>query len=173
MGRTPTIDAELGARLIREYQRLGSQTMAAKALGVSQSAANRFFRDLPKEAAPLAARQQEIVAGAVAIFQDARALLEQNYARVLIVLAALEPHVSPDLDADAGVLCAYVAAVREGREHIRVAVDVARMLVDVDAIQTFQTAALEAIGAADPATRARIIAELRTRAPAGRWALDP
>jgi len=52
---------------------------------------------------------------------------------------------------------------REIREHIKTALELEKLLVDVDAIRVFQQSVIEAIGEADEATKQRIITKLKER----------
>lgn len=161
MGRSPSIDSETGERLIEAYQRLGSQRAAAAEVGVSVGSAQRFFESLPKAAAPVIAQQQQLVTVAGADLWDTRSALDENYQRLIrLVDIAQGATTSKEIQAYTGVL-------REIRSHIESGMDLAKLLVDIDEVRTFQQAVIEAIGEADERTKERIIAKLRQRRALG------
>lgn len=169
MGRTPSIDAATGERLLAAYQRLGSQRKAAAEVGVSKDAASRFFATLPTAAAPAMAAQQELVATTGARLWETRSALQDNYDRIQKLLAQLDTGIVQQGGEWVTLtpIATHVAAIREAREHIRTAVDLGKLLLDIEQVRAFQQAVIEAIGEADPATRERLIAKLRERRAVG------
>lgn len=175
MGRTPSIDPETGARLLDAYQRLGNKSAAAREIGVSEDAAARYLKDTPKAAAPVVAQQQEIVQAASASLWDTRRALEDNYQRLLKLYQQLDAGISEQRGEYVTLtpIATNVAALREIREHVKVSVDLAKLLIDIEEVRKFQSAVLDAIHEADPATRERIIAKLRERRALGLAPLGP
>lgn len=134
MGRKPAIDRELGIRLIQEYQRLGSRNAAARALGVSPSAASRFFRGLPAAGAPAVRAREQVVESAVGLLEEARATLAAARERLELRAAELEAEIKRRPWAMLGRED-YIDMDRQLREHAPVAADIARMFVDVDTLR--------------------------------------
>lgn len=163
MGRTPSIDETTGARLLDAYQRLGTKSAAAREIGVSEDAAARFFAGLPKAAAPALASQQQVVAAAGASLWNTHAAMDANYQRALKLYAQLEQGISIQSGDHVSLtpIATNVAALREIREHIKLYADIAKMLLDIEEVRTFQRAVIEAIRETDPATAQRLIAKLR------------
>ena len=166
MGRKPSIDAERGRRLLVAYARLGSQNAAARAVGVSQSAASRWLRALPKTAAPLVAQQQEVLTAIMPLLEDARAALVANGARVERLLQQLEQRLRAAREYPyeyAEVEHTYLQALDQARLHAETAAQLSQFLVDIAEVRRVQAAVIAAIGETDPPTQAR----LRTRLEAG------
>jgi hypothetical protein len=169
MGRAPSIDEATGVRLLEAYQRLGTKSAAAREIGVSEDAAGRFFAGLPKAAAPALASQQQIVEKAGASLWDTRTALDDNYSRLLALVAQLETGILEERKGSDGPyvtmtpITTHVAALKEVREHIKTSMELAKLLVDVNEVRKFQQAVIEAIGEADAATKQRLLAKLRER----------
>lgn len=163
MGRASSIDEAKGAALIAAYQRLGSQRAAAAEVGVTPSAAFRYFETLPKAAAPTVAQQRQVVETAGASLWDARTALDENYQRVLKLYQQLERgiYVQNGETMTLTPMATNVAALREIREHIKAASELFKLLLDIEEVRKFQRAVIEAIRETDPATAQRIIAKLR------------
>lgn len=162
----------MGARLQQAAQRLGSRRKAAAELGLSIGSVNRYFESLGDAAAPvLAAPSQAAQRRAVVItadLWDTRRALDANYARAVGLYEqleaglVLEEHGGPDGPRVSQVpIGVHVSALREIREHIKLAAGVSGQLLSMEAIQRFQTVVIEAIGEADSATRDRVIAALQ------------
>lgn len=169
MGRKPAIDQATGEALLAAYQRLGSQAAAARELGLSEDAVNRFFAGLPKAAAPAVAQQQALVERASSSLWETRTALDDNYTRLLTLVTQLEQGIV--LQGGEYVtltpVATHVAALREIREHIKTAVDLGKLLIDIEAVREWQQVVIDTIGAADEPTRQRIIAALRERRALG------
>ena len=168
MGRKPSIDALRGRQLLDAYQRLGSQNAAARAVGVSHSAASRWLRALPKTAAPLVAQQQEVLAAVVPLLEDARATLAANAARGERLQQQLEQqlHAAREYpDAYAAVERMYLQVLDQARLHAETAAQLSRFLIDIEEVRTVQAAIVAALGEADPLTRERLLARLRPMRP--------
>jgi len=179
MGRTPAIDAAMGVKLQEAAQRLGSRRCAAAELGLSIGSVNRYFESLGEVAAPVmssparAAQRQAVII--TADLWDTRRALETNYARALALYEQLEAgllleeHSGPNGPRVSQVpIGVHVAALKEIREHIKVAVSISAQLLSMEAIQRFQAAVIEESGRADEATRDRVVAALqRTGAVVG------
>lgn len=163
MGRPPSIDDTTGQQLLEAYGRLGSKAAAAREVGVSESAARRYFEGTPEAAAPIIASQREIIIAAGASLWETREALEENYQRTLglvLMAQALDMQNPKAVAAATGVF-------REIRAHIESSMTLAKLLVDVDEVKKFQQAVLEAIAEADEPTRQRIIHKLRERRAVG------
>ena len=173
MGRKPSIDPETGERLLEAYQRLGSKSAAAREIGVSEDAADRYLSKLPKAAAPVVAQQRQIVERAGASLWDTRGALDENYGRLLALMGQLERGILEERTGSDGPyttmtpIAVHVATLKEIREHIKTSMDLGKLLIDIEEVRKFQTAVLEAIGEADEATRQRIIEKLRERRALG------
>jgi molybdenum-dependent DNA-binding transcriptional regulator ModE len=173
MGRTPSIDVAKGKVLLEAYGRLGSKRAAAEEVGVSIGSAMRFFESVPEAAAPAVTQQRVVVEAAGASLWDTRRALEDNYQRLLKLYQQLEAGILEERQGVAGPyvtmtpVTTNVAALREIREHVKVSVDLAKLLIDIEEVRKFQNAVLDAIHEADPATRERIIAKLRERRALG------
>jgi hypothetical protein len=173
MGRTPSIDEATGERLLEAYGRLGSQRAAASEVGVSIGSAQRFFESLPKAAAPSLATQQQIVQAAGASLWETRSALAENYDRALTLVGQLEHGILEERKGSDGPyvvqtpISTHIAALRELREHIKTAVDLGKLLIDIEQVRVFQQAVIEAIGEADEPTRQRLVAKLRERRALG------
>lgn len=163
MGRPPTIDEATGQQLLEAYGRTGSKAAAARELGVSESAARRYFDGLPEAAAPVIASQRQILETAGTSLWETREALEENYQRTLnLVLMAQALDM-----ANPKAVAAATGVFREIRAHIESSLTLAKLLVDIDEVKKFQTAVLEAIAEADEPTRQRIISKLRERRAVG------
>lgn len=173
MGRTPSIDATTGARLLDAYQRLGNKSAAAREIGVSEDAATRFFAGLPKAAAPSLANSQQVVEQAGTSLWETRGALQENYDRALKLVTQLERGILEEKRGSDGPyttqtpIATHVAALKEIREHIKTAMDLGKLLIDIDEVRKFQQAVIDAIGEADVDTQHRIIAKLRERRALG------
>lgn len=173
MGRTPSIDEATGERLLEAYRRLGTKSAAAREIGVSEDAASRFFAGLPKAAAPTVAQQQQIVERAGVSLWDTRAALDANYGRLLTLMGQLEQGILEEKQGTDGPyttmtpITTHVATLKEIREHIKTAMDLGKLLIDIEEIRKFQQAVLAAIGDADADTQQRIIASLRQQRALG------
>src|SRR5258706_10021686 len=165
MGRSASIDPETGRRLLDAYQRLGNQSAAAREIGVSEDAANRYLKNTPKAAAPVVAQQRQIVEAAGASLWDARASLDTNYQRAIKLYEQLETGIRLEGGeySTPTPIATNVAALREIREHIKAAADLFKLLIDIEEVRKFQQAVIEAIREESPATAERIIAQLRER----------
>lgn len=173
MGRKPSIDEATGERLLEAYQRLGNKSAAAREIGVSEDAAARFFAGLPKAAAPALASQQQVVERAGASLWDTRSALDQNYSRLLTLMDQLDRGILEERQGEGGPyttmtpIAVHVATLKEIREHIKTAMDLGKLLIDIDEVRKFQQAVIEAIGEADADTQQRIIVKLRERRALG------
>lgn len=173
MGRTPSIDEATGERLLDAYRRLGTKSGAAREIGVSEDAAARFFAGLPKAAAPAIAQQQQIVEKAGASLWETRGALDTNYQRLLILMQQLERGILEEKTGSDGPyttltpITTHVAALKEIREHIKTAMELGKLLIDIDEVRKFQQSVIEAIGEADEATQQRIVTKLRERRALG------
>lgn len=169
MGRKPSIDEDTGEALIAAYQRLGNVAAAAREVGVSESAARRYLDATPEAAAPVIAQQRAILETANSSLWDTRASLDENYGRLLKLYRQLDAGIVQQNGEFVTVtpVATNVAALREIREHIRLSVDLAKLLIDIEEVRKFQQAVIEAIGEADPPTRDRLIAKLRERRAVG------
>jgi molybdenum-dependent DNA-binding transcriptional regulator ModE len=173
MGRKSSIDEKTGARLLEAYGRLGSKSAAARKIGVSEDAADRYLRDTPKAAAPVVAQQRQVIEVAGASLWDTRQALDENYGRLLGLMARLEDGILEERQGSDGPyttmtpIAVHVATLKEIREHIKTAMDLGKLLIDIEEVRKFQQAVLEAIGEADDATRQRIIAKLRQQRALG------
>ena len=78
MSRKSSISPEIGAQLVAAYGRLKSTAKAAREVGVSESAARRYFDALPKATTPTTAFERQIVETVVASVFESRAALEAN-----------------------------------------------------------------------------------------------
>jgi molybdenum-dependent DNA-binding transcriptional regulator ModE len=168
MGRKPSIDAQRGRQLLDAYQRLGSQNAAARAVGVSHSAASRWLRALPKTAAPLVAQQQDVLAAVVPLLEDARAALAAACTRGERLQQQLEQQLRAAReypDAYAAVERMYLQVLDQARLHAETAAQLSRFLIDIEEVRTVQAAIVAALGEADPPTRERLLARLRTMRP--------
>jgi len=132
MGRKPSIDAARGVQLIQAYIQLGSQRQAAQAVGVSQSAANRFLRSLPKALAPLVVEQQQILAAAEALLIEAHQVMQRNVARLEPDVQQLARAVA---DQEYGAEEAHASVLYEQRHHVERATHVAHWLVDIELLK--------------------------------------
>lgn len=128
MSRKPSIDAEKGVRLFQEYQRLGSITLAARAVGVSPSAASRFFRRVSTAVAPRIVQERAIGDAAASLLTEALGVLRT--ATDALEARAAEVLVKRSYDFEA-----YAALKAQAADHATRAVQVAAFLVDVDAIR--------------------------------------
>jgi len=175
MGRKSSIDTATGSRLLEAYKRLGSERAAAAEVGVSVGAAQRYFAALDEAAAPVISSplRTQVITAAGASLWDTRGALEENYARVGRLVATLELSLSSRDQVSAPAILAYLAALKENREHIGMSVKLAELLVNLDAIQRFQAAVIEVIGDVDATTRERIISRLAERGALVGPALGP
>jgi molybdenum-dependent DNA-binding transcriptional regulator ModE len=169
MGRKSSIDEATGERLLAAYQRLESIAAAAREVGVSESAARRYFDELPKAATPTIVSQRHIIETAGTSLFDTRAALGANYERTINLITQLEAGIQLVRTGEREEYITYtppitlVAALREAREHIQAGMKLYQLLISVDETRKFQQAVLESIGEADDATRQRIIAKLHER----------
>lgn len=159
MGRSPAINEELGRRLIEAFQRLGSKSAAAREVGVSEGAARRYLSKFSIAATPLIASQRQLVETVASSIWDTRRSLEENYERMLGLVNQAQ---MLDL-ANPKSVQALTGVYRELRAHIETSLSFAKLMIDVEQVQLFQRAVLEAISEADDATRTRIINKLRDR----------
>ena len=169
MGRKSSIDPETGARLLDAYQRLGSKSAAAREIGVSEDAATRFFAQTPKAAAPSVATQQQIVERAHASLFDSRAVIEDSYRRIITLADQLAQGITL-INGEYQTLVSpavSVAAIKEIREHVKTAIELGKLMIDIEEVRAWQHTVIEAIGDADEPTRQRIIAKLRERRALG------
>ena len=173
MGRRPTIDEATGERLLDAYQRLGNKSAAAREIGVSEDAAARFFAGLPKAAAPALASQQQLIEKAGASLWETRSALAENYNRALRLVEQLERGILEERKGSDGLyvtqtpVATHIAALRELREHIKTAVDLGKLLIDIEQVRIYQQTVIEAIREESPAVADRIIARLRERRAVG------
>lgn len=173
----------MGVKLQEAVSRLGSRRKAADELGLSVGSVNRYFESLDESAAPVvsspsqAAQRQAVVIAAS--LWDTRRALDANYARAVALYdqleagVLLEEHSGPEGPRVSQVpIGVHVAALKEIREHIKLAAGISAQLLSLEAIQRFQVAVIEAIGQTDGATRDRVIAALQRAGalvgPAGR-----
>jgi hypothetical protein len=169
MPRKPSIDPDTGKALFAAYRRLGTVAAAAREVGVSESAARRYFAETPKAATPIIASQRQILETAGASLWDTRQALEQNYGRALTLLGQLEQGILEERQGSDGPyttmtpIATHVAALREVREHIQAGLKLYQLLISVDETRKFREAVLEAIREADEPTQQRIIAKLQDR----------
>lgn len=169
MGRKSSIDETTGQRLLEAYQRSGDKRRAAAEVGISESAAYRFFANIGENVTPVIATQRQIVATAGASLWDTRAALDENYGRVLRLVSRLDEGITY-VDGEYQTLtpvATLVAALKEIREHIKTSMDLAKLLIAVDEVQKFQQSVIEAIGEADEPTKQRLLAKLRERRALG------
>jgi molybdenum-dependent DNA-binding transcriptional regulator ModE len=167
MGRTSSIDPETGKALISAYQRVGSVAGAARAVGVSESAARRYFDALPAETAPAVATAAEIVEAVAAGLQEPFAVLQINFERLTRLCDVAQSASSPR------EIQAYTGVIKEIREHVEASAKLAALILSADETRKFQQAVIEAIGEADDATRRRILTKLRERRSVGVALLRP
>jgi hypothetical protein len=172
MGRAPAIDPEVGVKLQEAVGRLGSRRKAADELGLSIGSVNRYFSSLGESAAPVisspARAAQRAAVVITADLWDTRQALDANYARAVALYEqleaglVLEEHSGPSGPRVSQVpIGVHVAALKEIREHIKLAASVSAQLISMEAIARFQAAVIEAIGQVDSDTRARVIAALQ------------
>jgi hypothetical protein len=167
MGRASTVDEATGKALIAAYQRLGSQRAAAAEVGVSKDVASRYFATLGEATAPVlssptrAAQRQAVML--TADLWDTRRALDANYARLADLVTKLERgivEVGGEYQTQTPI-AVQIAALREIREHIKLASGISGQLLSMEAIQAFQAAVIEAIEEVDVDTRERIVSRLR------------
>jgi molybdenum-dependent DNA-binding transcriptional regulator ModE len=169
VGRPSSITPEQGQELIEAYARLGSISAAARETGVSEDAAGRYLKSVPKAATPVVAQQREIIERAGASLFDAVGALDDNYQRLQGLIRQLEAGITI-LNGDYTTLTSpsvNVAAYREAREYIIAATKLLELMHSLEEQRKFREAVLEAIGEADDATRKRILATLQQRRSLG------
>lgn len=174
MGRHSSIDEATGKRLIELVQGGTSRRAAARELGLSIGSVNRYFESLPTAAAPVLAtptvgKQRTIIETAGASLWDTKAALQENYQRVLDLIAKLDAGII-EINGEYSTytpIATHVAALKELRGHVVTSMNLMKLLIDVDEVRNFQQAVIEAIGEADEATRERIIAKLQQRRAVG------
>jgi hypothetical protein len=175
MGRAPSIDPETGQRLLEAYQRTGNKAEAARLVGVSESAARRYFDGTPEAAAPTIATQRQAVETAHASLFDATAALEENYRRVLQLVEKLEAGIVLNSEGANGELyqttvspAVLVSALKEARGYIDSATRLLELMVSVNEVRRFQQAVLDVMAnELDETTRRRIFDRLRRDLPLG------
>lgn len=161
MARPSSIDDAKGAALVTAYRRLRSVAAAAREVGVSESAARRYFDGLPVETTPIAAASPEIVETVVGSLQEPFAVLQQNFERLTRLCDVAQAAGTPR------EIQAYTGVIKEIREHVEASAKLASLILSADEQRKFQEAVIEAIGEADDATRRRIITKLRERRSLG------
>lgn len=169
MGRKSSIGPKQGAALLEAYQRLGSVAAAAREIGVSEDAAGRYLKHVPKAATPVIAQQREIIETAGASLFDATRALNENYQGLQRLIRQLEQGITI-LNGEYTALTppsTNVAAYREAREYIVAATRLLELTYSIEEQRRFREAVLEAIGEADDATRKRILAKLQERRALG------
>ena len=165
MGRKPSIDESTGAALLAAYQRLGTVAGAARDVGVSESAARRYFGELPKAATPVMASQRQILETAGASLFDTRAALEENYQDLKQLIDQLRQGITL-VNGEYQILTppsVLVSAFEAALKYVTAALKLYQILVSVDETRKFREAVLEAIREADEPTQQRIIAKLQER----------
>lgn len=175
MGRKSSISAETGEALFAAYRRLGSIAAAARDVGVSESAARRYFGDLPKVATPTIASQRQILETAGASLFESTVALEENYRKVQDLIAKLEAGIVEIRESASGERYqtrvspqVLVAALKEARGYITAATQLLELMISVNEVRRFQQAVLDVMAAElDEPTRQRIIAQLRQRLALG------
>jgi len=165
MGRTASIDVATGEQLFAAYQRLGSIAAAAREVGVSESAARRYFSDTPKVAPPIMASQRQILETAGASLWNAQAALEENYQDLKHLIEQLKQGITlingewQTLTPPSTLISAFEAALK----YVTAALKLYQLLISVEETRKFREAVLEAISEVDDPTRQRIIAKLQER----------
>lgn len=175
MGRKSSISAETGAALVAAYGRLGSIAAAARAAGVSESAARRYLDELPRAATPTTASQRQILETVGASVFESTAALEENYRKVLELITKLEAGIVEIRESASGERyetrvspVVLVAALKEARGYITAASQLLELMISVNEVRRFQQAVLDVMAAeCDEPTRGRIIAQLRQRLTLG------
>lgn len=171
VGRKSSITPDIGQALIAAYGRLGTVAAAARAVGVSESAARRYFDDLPKTATPTTASQQQILETVAASVFESTAALEANYRKVLDLITKLEAGIVEIRTSASGEQyetrvspLVLVAALKEARGYISAATQLLELMISVHEVRRFQQAVLDVMAAeCDEPTRQRILAQLRQR----------
>ena len=171
MGRKPSIGPEAGQALVEAYGRLGSVAAAARAVGVSESAARRYFDDLPKAATPTMASQQAIFETVAASVFESTAALEENYRKVMALIVKLEAGIIEARRSATGERfetqvspAVLVGGLKEARGYITAATQLLELMTSVHEVRRFQQAVLDVmVTELDEPTCQRIIARLRQR----------
>lgn len=169
MGRRPSIDEEAGHALLAAYRRLGDKRAAAAEVGVSEHAAYRYFASIGENVAPVVVSQPAMLEKTHASLWDTRGALDENYSRILRVVERLDEgivYVNGEYQTLTPVTT-LVRAIKEIREHIKTSMDLASLLIEVEEVQKFQQAVIEAIGEADEPTQHRLVAKLRRKRALG------
>jgi hypothetical protein len=157
MGRPSSIDAEKAQALIAAYARTKSVAGAAREVGVTESAARRFFDGLPADIAATPA----VVETVAASLQEPFAALQANFERLQRLCDVAQAANTPR------EIQAYTGVIKEIREHVEAATRLASLIVSTEEQRRFQQAVIDAIGEADDATKRRIINILRERRSVG------
>ena len=171
MGRKSSIGPEQGEQLVTAYGRLGTIAAAARTVGVSESAARRYFDDLPKAATPTIASQRHMLETVGASVFESRDALEANYQKVLDLITKLEAGIVEIRESASGERfetrvspVVLVAALKEARGYITAATQLLELMISVSEVRRFQQAVLDVMAAElDEQTSQRIIAQLRQR----------
>lgn len=175
MPRPPSIDPAKGEELLRAYQRIGTVAGAARAVGVSESAARRYLDGTPAAAAPVVASQRAIIETAGASLFDSTAALEENYRRVIRLIDRLEAGIIEVRESANGEKyetfvspLILVSALKEARGYIDSSTRLLELMVSVSEVRRFQQAILDVLASeVDEATRHRILDRLRRDLPLG------
>jgi AcrR family transcriptional regulator len=184
MGRKSSIDEAMGAAILEAYQRLGSKKAVARELGLSDGAVRRFFDSLESESSEITTQSPGFLTRRAAIslaadLWDTRRALEENYLRAVKLVEQLERGILEERNGPNGPyttltpIAVHIAALKEVREHIKLASALSGQLLSLEAIQAFQAAVLEAIEVADRDTRDRIISALQNAGALVGAALGP
>lgn len=171
MARKSSIDEQTGAALVAAYGRLKSVAAAARDVGVSESAARRYFDAMPKATAPATAAQRQIVETVAASVFESTVALEENYRKVLDLITKLEAGIVEIRETASGERyetrvspVVLVAALKEARGYITAATQLLELMISVNEVRQFQQAILDVMAAeCDEQTRQRIVAQLRQR----------
>ena len=169
MAGKSSITPEQGLALLEAMKEGLSERQAAKATGVSRSAAQRYLASIGPELAPIVSQSARIVEQAGASLFDTRTVLEENYQRVLKLISQLDAgiiEVKGEWQTHTPVTT-MIAALREVREHAKDSLDALRLLISIDQTAAFQQTVIEAIREADPATAKLIIDKLKERRALG------
>ena len=173
MGQPLNGDLDKQQALFDAYTRLGSLRKAANEVGVSKSTAERWLKSVPKAAAPVIAQQQHIVEAAGTSLWDTRAVLEDSYRRLVNLVDKLEAGIQlvnvngNDEYVTYTPPSTLVAAIKELREHGETSVKIAKLILEIDEIRTFQQAVLDTLAEADESLRQRALEKLRQRRALG------
>jgi molybdenum-dependent DNA-binding transcriptional regulator ModE len=173
MGRKPSISPEQGERLLKAYQRLGNKSAAAREIGVSEDAADRYLKSVPAAAAPVVAQQREIIETTGASLFDSTAALSEHYQGLCKLLRQLDQGIMEERTGKDGPyvtltpVSTNIAGYREAREYVLAATKLLELMYSVEEHRKFREAVLAGIREADEPTYRRIVAYLREQRSLG------